>query len=463
MSILSVDQISPIGSGTTITLNATEVKTGTEITVGTGASIFSPAGNTLTFGTNNVERIRIKNDGKVGINTSNTSNAKLEISDRSTGTFSGLAVGTQYGTSLFGGYNNYPAIMNSNQQPLIYCDTNNDRTELFGDTVGFGTTCAFRVNNAERVRITSDGKIGINNDNPIHAVHIKSVMSSSPSYIHMQATGSNVNGGGGGISFDTSAANTNETKFIATIAGIRNTEGNGSNDLVFSTTKMAVNGGVPTEKLRIGSSGQFGLSGANYGTAGQVLTSQGSGSAVQWASPVIYTEYSSQSISGANSYATTITGNPKIFEVSLYKLRHVASQNIMYRLSTSAGEITSGYHDLSYTVKAGETAVGNAVRGSAQGQGCLTNYNFTNPDNLISGEARFTRVAAGLYTWQAMYDHRFDPSRSGGDANDQYLLNSKGHIADFSSSGSGIVTQFRIFTSGGGNFTSGTVTVRGIA
>ena len=30
-------------------------------------------------------------------------------------------------------------------------------------------------------------------------------------------------------------------------------------------------------------------------------------------------------------------------------------------------------------------------------------------------------------------------------------------------SGSGNVTQFRIFTSGGGNFTSGTVTVRGIA
>ena len=218
-----------------------------------------------------------------------------------------------------------------------------------------------------------------------------------------------------------------------------------------------------SEKFRIGSDGQIGLSGTNYGTAGQVLTSQGSGSAVQWASPVIYTEYSSQTLSGANSYATTITGNPKIFEVSLYKLRTVASQNTMYRLSTSAGEITSGYHDISYAVRAGNTNIGNAVRGSAQGQGCLTNYDFTNPDNLISGEARFTRVAAGLYTWQAMYDHRFDPSRSGGDANDQYLLNSKGHIADFSSSGSGIVTQFRIFTSGGGNFTSGTVTVRGIA
>ena len=70
MSILSVDQISPIGSGTTITLNATEVKTGNEITVGTGASIFSPAGNTLTLGTNNVEALRIKNTGFVGIKTS---------------------------------------------------------------------------------------------------------------------------------------------------------------------------------------------------------------------------------------------------------------------------------------------------------------------------------------------------------------------------------------------------------
>ena len=218
-----------------------------------------------------------------------------------------------------------------------------------------------------------------------------------------------------------------------------------------------------TERLRIGSSGQIGIAGANYGTSGQVLTSQGSGSAVQWASPVIYTEYSSQTLSGANSYATTITGNPKIFEVSLYKLRTVASQNTMYRLSTSAGEITSGYHDISYAVRAGDSNISSAVRGSGQGQGCLTNYNFTNPDNLISGEAKFTRVAAGLYTCQAMYDHRFDPSRSGGDANDQYLLNSKGHIADFSSSGSGNVTQFRIFTSGGGNFTSGTVTVRGIA
>jgi len=40
-----------------------------------------------------------------------------------------------------------------------------------------------------------------------------------------------------------------------------------------------------TERLRIGNSGQLGLSGANYGTSGQVLTSQGGSSAPQWATP----------------------------------------------------------------------------------------------------------------------------------------------------------------------------------
>jgi hypothetical protein len=38
-----------------------------------------------------------------------------------------------------------------------------------------------------------------------------------------------------------------------------------------------------TERFRIGSSGQLGIGGANYGTAGQVMTSSGSGAAPTWA------------------------------------------------------------------------------------------------------------------------------------------------------------------------------------
>ena len=57
-----------------------------------------------------------------------------------------------------------------------------------------------------------------------------------------------------------------------------------------------------TERLRIGSAGQIGLSGANYGTSGQVLTSQGSGSAVQWATP-------SSGLSHAQQWYLTTNGN----------------------------------------------------------------------------------------------------------------------------------------------------------
>ena len=38
-----------------------------------------------------------------------------------------------------------------------------------------------------------------------------------------------------------------------------------------------------SERLRIGSAGQLGIAGANYGSSGQVLTSQGGSAAPQWA------------------------------------------------------------------------------------------------------------------------------------------------------------------------------------
>ena len=37
-----------------------------------------------------------------------------------------------------------------------------------------------------------------------------------------------------------------------------------------------------SEKFRVGNGGQFGIAGANYGSAGQVFTSGGSGSAPTW-------------------------------------------------------------------------------------------------------------------------------------------------------------------------------------
>ena len=174
MSILNVDQISPIGSGSTITVTATETKTG-DITIGTGTSIFSPAGNTLVLGTNNVERIRIKNDGKVGVGTNNPT-AKLEIK--------------------------------GSDNPLV---------KIVQDTSG------------------------------IARLNLESATNDGYQY-----------------------------------SGIGLGDGTNDAELMWTTGGFDVNVGNSV-RLRINSNGAWGA-GTNFGSAGQVLTSQGSGSAVQWAS-----------------------------------------------------------------------------------------------------------------------------------------------------------------------------------
>ena len=69
--------------------------------------------------------------------------------------------------------------------------------------------------------------------------------------------------------------------------GTRDSASYGTNYIRFTTQgEIMLGTGAtdtnPSERLRISSSGQIGLGGANYGTSGQVLTSQGSGSAATW-------------------------------------------------------------------------------------------------------------------------------------------------------------------------------------
>jgi len=96
----------------------------------------------------------------------------------------------------------------------------------------------------ERLRIVGVGSFGINNSDPKYTMHFKNAMSSSPSWIHMEVTGSNTEGGGGGIAFDTSASNSasNNSLFLATVSGERSGSNNGSNSLVFKTSKSGVAG-----------------------------------------------------------------------------------------------------------------------------------------------------------------------------------------------------------------------------
>ena len=89
--------------------------------------------------------------------------------------------------------------------------------------------------------------------------------------------------------------------------------------LTFATTP---DGGItPTERLRIGSAGQLGVAGANYGTSGQVLTSGGSGAAPSWADVGGWTVLNKGSISSGTTSATisdSLTGDYELYRVQFY-------------------------------------------------------------------------------------------------------------------------------------------------
>jgi hypothetical protein len=107
-------------------------------------------------------------------------------------------------------------------------------------------------------------------------------------------------GVGGSIVFTGQYDTSSNYTMFAGIEGQKTnaTTGNYAGDMVFKTR---VNGGNLTEYFRIANTGAFGLSGVNYGTSGQVLTSQGSGSAPIWASNI-----SSQwTTTGSNIYYST--------------------------------------------------------------------------------------------------------------------------------------------------------------
>tara|TARA_B100000575_G_scaffold287433_1_gene285776 strand:+ start:341 stop:1792 length:1452 start_codon:yes stop_codon:yes gene_type:complete len=70
------------------------------------------------------------------------------------------------------------------------------------------------------------------------------------------------------------------TSFAGNLTG--DVTGNLTGNVNASSNLLLQIGG--SEKFRVGSSGQLGIGGANYGNSGQVLTSGGSGSAVSWSS-----------------------------------------------------------------------------------------------------------------------------------------------------------------------------------
>jgi len=248
MSILSVDQIQPIGSGTTITLNATEVKTGTEITVGTGASIFSPAGNTLTLGTNNVERIRIKNDGTVLIGTSTEGISNADDLTVATSGHTGVTI--RSGTS--------------NQGNIFFSDGTSGADEYRGylQYEHTANTLIFGTDAVERLRINSNGMIEMRSDMSSSGQENKNIFRFTDT--DAGTTGNQSMGRLQWFSSDTSGAGACVKAEIEALASDTTPDAY----MVFKTHNT---GTTPTERLRITSNGEIGIAYATPRTKLEVV------------------------------------------------------------------------------------------------------------------------------------------------------------------------------------------------
>ena len=154
-----------------------------------------------------------------------------------------------------------------------------------------------------------------------------------------------------------------------------------------------------SERLRITHNGEIGIGGANYGTSGQVLTSQGSGSAVQWATPSsgAMTLLATMSINmGADtvSQSLNLTGYQKLMGTVTSLQRSGGLNDVWFGFNnmTSSGNFSwyRSYLDNSGDTSAQHTANSNGYAYGSVGPGFF--YNLAGIAGADSGnnDAEFT-------------------------------------------------------------------------
>ena len=238
-----------------------------------GETHFYNASNTATrFYTNSAERIVIAADGKIGIGI-NAPVAPLHI------------YAATNDNLLFGGNINASdggAIRSMNSDASAW-----KAFELLSAEMRIGGTNSLRLStggtggSVERLRIDSAGDVGVNITDPIAQLQVNSTRNaktdrhSAANYHLALRNPADDNNEAIGLSFGITS---NATKVGAAILHERDAGGS-QGSLQFYTSS---DGNSLSERLRIGSAGQFGIGGANWGSSGQVLTSGGASGAVSW-------------------------------------------------------------------------------------------------------------------------------------------------------------------------------------
>ena len=253
------------------------------------------------------------------------------------------------------------------------------------------------VNNNDKIT-AADGNIdllsAVNYTNPISVTDLTASNKISSKFIDVNTT----------IQLGVSGVAT-ATTFVGNLTGNVNQT---------STLLLQIAG---SEKFRIASSGQLGIGGANYGTAGQVLTSGGSGSAATWST------INSDAINEGNTKAEVIdSGSNGRFIVEtegIERLRidsagevgigtnnptsklHVASTN------TTVWPFTSSVSDTyAYTPYPHELIIDNDVRGTEGSYAGIYFNAGADTDGSKVSTARIAAIDTGSYKADLVFSNR---------------------------------------------------------
>jgi hypothetical protein len=302
------------------------------------------------FNDSGAERMRIISGGNVGIGTT-TPGTKLEVNGA-------VTAGAESGVSYYVATN--AAIRNT---------ASAGNTMHFDSGVGAGSTTGdfqFRATNGYTTRLFirgSDGNVGIGTTSPGVSLDV--------------VGGIRVRGGVPGAL----GVNNNGYAF--------NTPGDTDSGMFSSADGQLEFYSNNAERMRIGPAGQIGLSGANYGTSGQVLISQGSGSAPIWTT-----------ISPGTGTVTSVSGTGTVSGLTLTgTVTTSGSLTLGGTLTLTSGQVTTalGYTPYNSSNPAGyttNTGTVTSVSGTGSANGLsLSGTVTTSGDLTLSGSV--TSVATG--------------------------------------------------------------------